>query len=141
MNDAFGVRGIQRIGNLNTQRQNRVDLLGGPAIRCFRVSPSRNSMAMKALPILLANVVNRADIGMVERRSGLGFTLKTSQSLGVSRNFIGQEFERNKTLKADVLGLVHHTHPTATQFLDDAVVRDGLADQFENSSPRAAIVG
>ena len=29
----------------------------------------------------------------------------------------------------------------AAEFLDDTVVRDGLADQLENSSPRAAILG
>jgi len=41
-----------------------------------------------------------------------------------------------KTLLADcgeamqprVLGFIHHTHPAAAQLLDDAVMRDGLAD-------------
>ena len=33
-----------------------------------------------------------------------------------------------------VLSLVNHTHPAATQLLDDAVVRDGLADQLERES-------
>jgi hypothetical protein len=28
----------------------------------------------------------------------------------------------------EVLGLVNHTHPAATQLLQDAVVRDGLAN-------------
>ena len=31
-------------------------------------------------------------------------------------------------MKARVLGLVHNTHPAAAELLDDAVVRDGLAD-------------
>jgi hypothetical protein len=29
--------------------------------------------------------------------------------------------------------LVDHTHTTATQFLDDAVMRDGLADHWRES--------
>jgi hypothetical protein len=43
-------------------------------------------------------------------------------------NIFGQELECHKTTKLGVLGLVDHTHPTAAEFLDDAVVRDSLAD-------------
>ncbi len=32
-----------------------------------------------------------------------------------------------------VLSLVDHTHTTTTQFLDDAVMRDGLADHWRES--------
>ena len=41
---------------------------------------------------------------------------------GTSERQIGAEFS--------VLGLVDHTHPAAAQLLDDAVVRDGLADHL-----------
>ena len=40
-----------------------------------------------------------------------------------------------------VLSLVHHTPAASAELLNDAVMRDGLADQFENTSPRAAILG
>src|ERR1700730_10650244 len=33
-------------------------------------------------------------------------------------------------MQPSVLGLVHHTHPATTELLDDAVVRDGLADHL-----------
>ena len=48
--------------------------------------------------------------------------------------FIGQESEGHKAAEFGVLGLVDNAHPTAAQLLDDAVVRDGLADQFERDS-------
>jgi hypothetical protein len=35
------------------------------------------------------------------------------------------------TLKARVPGLVDHTHPTTTELLDDAVMRDGLAEHLQ----------
>ena len=35
-------------------------------------------------------------------------------------------------MEAGVLGLVHHAH-AAAQLLDDAVVRDGLADHWRES--------
>jgi len=40
----------------------------------------------------------------------------------------GQELEGNKPAELHILGLVHHTHPSAAQLLDDTVVRNGLAD-------------
>ena len=34
------------------------------------------------------------------------------------------------TMESSVFGLVDHAHPTAAELLDDAVVRDGLADHW-----------
>jgi hypothetical protein len=44
-------------------------------------------------------------------------------------HFGRQEFQSYRTMEPCVFGLVHNTHPTTTEFLDDAVVRDGLADE------------
>ena len=35
-------------------------------MRCFSVSPSSNSMAMKGSAFVFVNLVNGADVGMVE---------------------------------------------------------------------------
>jgi len=67
-------------------------------------------------------------VWVVQRRRSLGFALETPQSLWVLCYVIGQELESDKATEVSVLGLVDHTHATATEFLDDAVVRDGLAD-------------
>src|ERR1700682_4180613 len=80
------------------------------------------------LAALLADVVNRADVGMVESRCGLRFTLKTGKSLGVFGYFIGQELQGHEAMQPGVLSLVDDTHVTTAQLLDDAVMRDGLAD-------------
>ena len=54
---------------------------------------------------------------------------------------VRQELERNKTVEG-ILSLVNHFHPAATELFDDAVVRDGLADQFgRDSDPWEAILG
>jgi hypothetical protein len=47
----------------------------------------------------------------------------------------GKEFESHKAPKVGILSFVDDTHPAA-EFLDDAVVRDGLSDQFRNPNPR-----
>ena len=86
------------------------------------------------LTILLADVVNRADIGVIESRCSLRLTLKTGESLGVFGYLVGQEFERDKAMEPGVLGFVHHPHATTAQLLYDPIVRDGLADHRRRSS-------
>ena len=48
-------------------------------------------------------------------------------------DIFGQELQRNETSKLGVLSLVDDTHPAAAEFLDDAVVRDGLANHGAGS--------
>jgi len=50
VDDAFGMRGIERVGNLDPQPSRTSVSMGLPAMRCFSVMPSRNSMTMKGWP-------------------------------------------------------------------------------------------
>ena len=65
---------------------------------------------------------------MIQCRSRLGLTLKTGKHLRVTGNTLWQEFQGDEAMQPRVLGFVDDAHPTAAQFLDDAVVRDGLPD-------------
>ena len=67
---------------------------------------------------------------MVQRRRSSRFTAEAFQGLRIFRHVLRQELQRDKAAKFDVLGLVDHTHPAAAELLDDAVVRDGLADHL-----------
>jgi len=62
-----------------------------------------------------------------------GFATETLQSLGILRNIVRQEFERYEAPQLSVFGLVDHTHAATAQLLDDAIVRDGLADQMKRT--------
>ena len=84
------------------------------------------------LAVLLADVVDRADIGVIQRGRSLRFTLKAGERLWVSGNFIGKELESDEAMQSRVLSLIDHTHPAAPELLDDAVVRDCLADHVRN---------
>ena len=82
----------------------------------------------EGLAVLLVNLVNGADVGVVQCRSGLRFALETCESLLVTGDIFGKEFKRHKTVQLDVLSLVHNAH-TAAKFLDDPIMGDGLADE------------
>ena len=76
----------------------------------------------------LAHVMDRADVGMVQRRGSLRFALEARQRLGISGHVFGQELESDKTVKARVLSLVDHSHASAAEHLDYAVVGDSGVD-------------
>ena len=82
----------------------------------------------EGLPILLPDFMDSADIGMIQCRGCLRLPLEASQRLRVFGYFVGQKLQGYETVQRRILSLVHHTHATAAQLLDDAVVRDGLAD-------------
>ena len=67
------------------------------------------------LAILFTNVVNRADVGMVEGRGGLRFTSETLQCLAVSGHVFREKLQGDKTVEASVLGFVHNTHPATAE--------------------------
>ena len=70
---------------------------------------------------------------MVQRRSSTRFAPETLQRLRVLRDIVGEKLEGDKAAKVSVLGLVDDTHAAAAEFLDDAVVRDGLADHSDEA--------
>ena len=72
--------------------------------------------------VLLADVVDGADVGMVQRGSGARLALKAAEGLRVARDVVREELQRHETMEADVLGLVDDAHPAGAQLLEDAVV-------------------
>src|ERR1700719_3056425 len=68
---------------------------------------------------------------MIQGGSGTSFPTEPLQHCGILGDQIGQEFESHHPAQLDVLGLVDHTHPATAQLLNDAVVRDGLADHAQ----------
>src|SRR5438445_9484696 len=82
----------------------------------------------ESLAILLPDIVDCADVGVIQCGCRLCLALETSQGLRVSGNIFWQEFECDKAMQPSVLGLVNHTHAPAAQLFDDAVVRDGLTN-------------
>jgi len=73
-----------------------------------------------------------ADIRMIQRRRRLRFALKTGKRYWVTGDRLGQKLERNKTVQSYIFGFIHYTHPAATEFLDNLVVRNGPSDHVEN---------
>ncbi len=83
---------------------------------------------MKDCVAMLADFVDGADVGMIQGGSGAGFAAKTFERLRIAGEIVGQKFQRNEAAEFSVFGFVNHAHAAATEFFDDAVVRDGLVE-------------
>jgi hypothetical protein len=78
--------------------------------------------------IVFADVVDRADVGMIQGVGGFGFTaeaLKRSGCLSAGSD----KFNCDKTLDTCVFRLVHHAHAATTEFFEDVIVRNGLPEK------------
>ena len=97
VDDASSVSGIERVGYVDGDGEKNF---------CFQRTPRDSVLQRDAVQklhgdertaLLLANVVNCADVGVVQCGRGLCFTLKAGQRLRVSGDFIGQEFQGDKS--------------------------------------------
>ena len=128
VDDAFGVGRVEAIGNFDGD----VEELGnfdGPALDAVLKSlPFEKFHGDEGAAFEFANIVNGADVGVIEGGSGAGFAMEALDGLGIIGNVVGEEFEGDVAAEAGVLGFVDHAHPAAAEFFLDGVMRDGTAD-------------
>jgi len=84
----------------------------------------------KGAALVLADVVDGADVGMIQCRGGLRFALKAGKRLRIAGNLFGQEFQGHESVQAGIFGLINDAHAAATELLDDAVMGDGLTNHW-----------
>ena len=83
----------------------------------------------EVLPLVLLDGVNRADVGMVQRRGGASLALEALERRRVLGQLGGQELERDAAAEARVLGFVDDAHPAASEPAHDRVMGNALPDQ------------
>ena len=77
---------------------------------------------------VLSDLVDGADVGMVQSRGRAGLAPEALQSLRVVRKLVGKKFQGDEAPELGVFSFVNHAHPAAAQLVHDAIVRDGLPD-------------
>src|SRR5437773_7287296 len=78
--------------------------------------------------MLFADFVNSANIRVIQSRSSAGLAAKTLKRHLVASDIIREKLKSYETPQLCVFGFVNHTHATASQLLQNAVVRNGLAE-------------
>ena len=75
--------------------------------------------------------MDRTNVRMIEGGGRLGLMNKTGFFLGRAEGLGGEKLESDSTLELRVFGLVDHAHAAFPEFLEDLVMRNGLADQWQ----------
>src|ERR1700732_4126683 len=117
MNDPVRVRGIQGIGDFDSQRQENVQVQQAAGNSMLQSRAVQKFHDDERLTILLSDFIDSADIGVVQRGSRLRFALKTGQSGRVLGYLFGEKLDRHKAVRARVPRLVDNTPPPATALL------------------------
>ena len=96
VHDSFRVGCIQSVRNLDGQRQNQLRFQRTPSNPVCQRHAVQKFHRDEGLVTVLADVVNGADVRMVESRGRTSFTPEAFQCLRVSGHVIRQELERNE---------------------------------------------
>ena len=98
VDDAFGMGGVERVGNLNPQRQKQFGFKRTPGDAVLQGHPVQKLHSDEGATILLADVINGADIGVIQRGRGLRFTLEAGQSLCILGYLVRQELQSHEAV-------------------------------------------
>jgi hypothetical protein len=122
VNDVFGVCSVERVGDFDGESEEVFDVHGVAVDAVLERLAIEKFHGDESVALLLTDIVNRADVGMVQGGGGLRFALESRESLRIARDILRQKFQRDEALEARVFGLVNDTHASAAELFDDAVV-------------------
>ena len=100
--------------------------VGDPRSRRWRtVSPSTNSDTRNASAVVIADLVDRQDVGMIERRGGTSLLKKTADAFRIATELTAQDFERDRASERGINRLVDLAHAAAAQQAVNPIAADG----------------
>jgi hypothetical protein len=127
MDDAFGMSGIERVGDVHGEFEQCVEIeraAGDSVLERFAFEALHGD---EGFAVFLADVVDGANIGVIEGGGGLGFALEPGEGLGIFGDGVWEEFQSDEAAQARVFAFVDDAHSAAAEFLEDAVMGDCLA--------------
>ena len=131
VNDAFRMGCVQRVCQFDTKLH---DLFGGKRVARDPVGERHAREQLhgnERFAFVFVHFEDSADVGVVQGRGGARLAPETTESLGVVNHIVRQEFQGDEAVEFGVFGFVDHTHAAAAELLNDAIVRDGLADHAQ----------
>lgn len=72
-------------------------------------------------PVLAADVVDREKIRVIERGSGLGFALESTDAIGIRRERVEQDLDRDLPVELCIASTIDGTHASGAQQLQNLI--------------------
>ena len=103
MDDAALVRAVERVGHLNSEIDDIVGLERRAREAIAQGLPLQQLHHDEGLAFVLADIVNRADVGVIEAGRGPRFADQPLDRLAIPGQLFRNELEGDRAAKADVL--------------------------------------
>ena len=105
VDDSLRVGGIQCIRHFDPNSQQLCEFQRAACDGVLQRLSFQKFHDDEALALMLVNLVNRADVGVVQRRSRPCFPAEAFEGLRIFRQVIREEFQGNVTAKLSILAL------------------------------------
>ena len=128
MHDAFGVSGVKPVGNLSRQLEHGVGAKRSSHDAVFECRPIEKLHCDERPSLVLTDLVNGADIWMVQAGGRARLATKALEYLGIASDVVRKELQGDKAPQFGIFGLVDHAHTAAAELFNDAVMGNSLAD-------------
>ena len=110
MDDALPVGLFERVRDLNAKAEHWLSGSGPRTRRADSVSPSRDSMHQIVGVVLAADVVQRADVRVVQRGDRFGLACEACPEVGVGGQCRREDFHGDAAVQARVARPIHLAH-------------------------------
>ena len=137
VDDPGSVRRLERVGDLDRERQQLIDLERAPADPMLQRRPVEELHDEERAAVLLADIVNGADVGVIQRRRGACLAAESRQGLGIVGEVWRQELQRDEALQPGILGFVDDAHSAAAQLLERCGSARASDRSVDRRRPRA----
>jgi hypothetical protein len=121
MDDAGSMRYVKRLGNLNRILKGLVERERTFLQAIGRRLPFQTLHHQEVGAVLVPDVVECADVRMVERCDGSGFTLEPLTASGIGSNVRRENLDCNCATQAGVAGFVYLTHAPCANGAEDFI--------------------
>jgi hypothetical protein len=144
MHDSPAVGRFQCVRNLEGETEEHVNFKGSRPVPVQEIPqslPVQQFHDDEGPGFVLFDLVNGADVGMVQRRGGPRLALKAPQGGRVCGEFVGKKLKGHLPAQLDVLCTVHKPHAAAAQDTHDTIMGDLLANERVACGPRSGSRG
>ena len=130
MHDAAGVRSLERVGDFQAEIEHALERQRARRDLVLQRLAVEQLHHDEVLAVVLADVVDRADVRMVQRRGDARLAPEAFERLGVRGQIARQELQRDLTAEPDVFRAVDDAHAAAADAFENPVMTDSGADHF-----------
>jgi hypothetical protein len=128
VDDAFLVRGLERIGHLLRDAQRLDERDRPPAQAIGEVLALHQLHDQRCAAAGFLETVDARDVRMTERGEDLRLAVKARHALFVVREVLGQQLQRDIAVQARVGRTEHLSHAASSELAGYAIVRQGLTN-------------